>query len=119
MAQRSKGFGKPVYTKKAEVRGQQELQKFSTKFSQNSLSDRFTKMVANPKDISKMSEILEEFAEPYHEFATTYGKRKKLFETAMLAWNLCLIPEDDRASSLAKLIEQEISDDEDRRPRRL
>ena len=61
-----------------------------------------------------MSEILEEFAEPYCEFAITYGQRKKLFETAMLAWNLCLIPEDDRVSSLAKLIEQEISDDEDR-----
>ena len=114
MAERSKGFGKLVYTKKAKARGQKDLQKFANQFSQSPVSDRFTKLVTNPKGISKMSEILEEFAEPYYEFAITYGQRKKLFETAMLAWNLCLIPEDDRVSSLAKLIEQEISDDEDR-----
>lgn len=114
MVERSKGFGKPAYTKKAEVRGQQELQKFADNFSQNPLSDRFTKMVANPEGISKMSEILEEFAEPYYEFAITYGQRKKLFETAMFVWNLCLMPEDDRALSLVELMEQEIYEDEDR-----
>ena len=114
MAERSKGFGKPVYTKKAKARGQKDLQKFANQFSQSPVSDRFTKLVTNPKGVGKMSDILQEFAEPYCEMAETYDQRKKMFETAMLAWNLCLIPEDDRAVFLVELLEKEFSNDRER-----
>ncbi len=51
-----------------------------------------------------MSEVLEEFVEPYLDFAQNRSQREKLFSIAVIAWNLATIPEDERQPMIDQLI---------------
>jgi hypothetical protein len=52
----------------------------------------------------KMSDVMEEFVEPYKQFANTKESYRKLLTTAIAAWNLMLFPEKDRPSKLDDLL---------------
>jgi len=52
----------------------------------------------------KMSEVLEDFVEPYEQFAETKEAYRKLLTTALVAWNVMLFPEKDRSSKLDELL---------------
>ena len=63
------------------------------------------KVITGPTgDGTKMSEVLEEFVEPYLQFAETKEAYQKLITTAIVAWNVMLFPEKDRSSSLDELL---------------
>lgn len=51
-------------------------------------------VVYEPAGREKMSEVLEDFVEPYMEFADTEDGFRKLLNLGMLAWNAALLPED-------------------------
>jgi len=51
-----------------------------------------------------MSEVLEEFVEPYEQFAETKEAYRKLLTTALVAWNVMLFPEKYRQSKLDDLL---------------
>jgi len=63
------------------------------------------KVIIGPaSDGIKMSEVLEEFVEPYRKFAETEEAYQKLLTTAIVAWNVTLFPEKDRLSRLDELV---------------
>jgi len=51
-----------------------------------------------------MSDVLEEFVEPYRQFAETEDAYRKLLMLAIVAWNVTLFAEKDRLSSLDELL---------------
>lgn len=61
-------------------------------------------IIGPPKNGIKMSEVLEEFVEPYRKFAETKEAYRKLLTTAIIAWNVTLFPEKDRSSRLEELV---------------
>ena len=60
----------------------------------------------NPQGEVKMSEILEELVEPYLNFARNFSQREKLFSLALVAWNIALMPENERQQMIDQVIEQ-------------
>jgi hypothetical protein len=63
------------------------------------------KVVHNPAGVAKMSDVLSEFIEPYRESTPdTADAMRKLITTASIAWNTALLPAEERAGKLQKLI---------------
>jgi hypothetical protein len=87
----------------------QHLQRFAKKFLSR-IGDRVDRVVFSPAGAAKMSEVLEEFVEPYVEFADNRSQRQQLLEVAVLAWNLALMPEAERQTMLEEAIDQ-VTDD--------
>ncbi len=52
-----------------------------------------TKVIMNPPGEEKMSEVMLKFIEPYHQFATDDAAEDNLIKTAIMAWNMSLVPE--------------------------
>jgi hypothetical protein len=96
MAKKSRGFAELLKQKHAERTQQNALEKLQKKVQQGLLSKGLAGTVANPQGEVKMSEVLEEFVEPYLDFARNRSEREKLFSLAVVAWNLALIPENER-----------------------
>ncbi len=103
MAKKSKGFRSLLKQQKLINRGEKALNKFEKTFQQRDIANSFTDIVKNPKGEVKMSEVLEDFAEPYLPEADEFEQRKMVFEMAIIAWNLAIIPEYQRQSALDKL----------------
>lgn len=62
-------------------------------------------MIVGPtSDGVKMSEVLEDFVEPYRQFAETKDAYRKLLMLAITAWNVTLFAEKDRPSRLDELL---------------
>lgn len=104
MARKSKGFRSLLKQKKTESIREQTLNGFEQKFQHSEIADSFTDIVKNPQGEIKMSEVLEEFVEPYLLEAIGLNKRKMLFEIAIIAWNLAIMSEEQRKSALEELI---------------
>jgi hypothetical protein len=51
-------------------------------------------LVLEPRGIEKMSEVLEDFVEPYMHSAETEDDFHKLLTLAVIAWNAALLPDD-------------------------
>jgi len=63
------------------------------------------KVIIGPtSDGIKISDVLEEFVEPYQQFAETKEAYRKLLTIAIVAWNVMLFPEKDRSSRLDELL---------------
>ena len=78
---------------------------------QKALKRRFEKKFPNRKVVTgptsdgiKMSDVLEDFVEPYMQFAETKEAYQKLLTTAVVAWNVMLFPEEERSSMLDELL---------------
>ena len=59
-----------------------------------------TKVVYEPAGREKMSEVLEDFIEPYRHTAETEDDFRKLLTLGVLAWNAALLPEDQRRAMI-------------------
>ncbi len=59
--------------------------------------------VENPPGEDKMSEILGKFIQSHTRFATDTPSYKRLVETAVVAWNAALLPQDERANMLTEI----------------
>jgi hypothetical protein len=70
-----------------------------------------TDVVIEPEGQVKMSDVLEQFVEPYLKFARTTDEQRKLFALAALAWNAALLPPVDREKMIAEVIGAAISAD--------
>lgn len=112
MARKSKVFGEILKQERADKIQQKGMKKLQQKVKEGPLGDQFEDMVTNPKGEVKMSEVLQEFVEPYLDLAPTPIQRQQLFDLAVIAWNLALTPENNQQSVLDYLL-QDISKDDD------
>lgn len=96
MAKKSKGFRELLNQTLTEEDIQKGLTKLQKKVRQGPLGNEFAGIVMNPQGELKMSEVLEAFAEPYLEFATSHSQREKIFSIAIIAWNAAIMPEQER-----------------------
>jgi hypothetical protein len=65
-------------------------------------------VVVNPSGEQKMSEVLDEFVEPFKDLfgSDTLEGHRKLLNLAVAAWNIALFPEDEQAQYIEELIEK-------------
>jgi len=74
---------------------QQSYARLKRRVRQGPLGDQ--KIIVEPKGQVKMSEVLEDFVEPYRdEIDDTLEVQRKLLSVAVLAWNAALLPEKER-----------------------
>jgi hypothetical protein len=64
-----------------------------------------TRVVYSPAGREKMSEVLEDFIEPYKDSAPTEDKMRNLLTLGILAWNAALMPEPKRQAFIDEMIE--------------
>jgi hypothetical protein len=64
-----------------------------------------TKFVSNPAGAEKMSDVLTDFFEPYQErIPDTPEAMRKLVTTAIIAWNMAVLPVDARVEKLQSFL---------------
>jgi hypothetical protein len=68
-----------------------------------------SKVVYEPAGREKMSEVLEDFVEPYRDLADTEDAFRKLLNLAVLAWNAALLPEGQRRAMIEETLEAGLS----------
>jgi hypothetical protein len=114
-AKQSKGFGKPVHVAKSDIQSTQQLRKFAKNFENHPLSDRFVGAVINPKGMIRMSDVLEDFTEPYLAIVETHAEREKMFTLAVAAWNAALLPQSESDNMISQFLtsvpDQELATD--------
>jgi hypothetical protein len=63
------------------------------------------KVSVTPKGIEKMSEVIEDFAEPLLADCKSDNEIKKSIQFAVLVWNLTMFPEDEQDRIIQELVE--------------
>lgn len=106
MAKKSKAFSELLRLQKRKPqRPQNPLASLEKKLRKESFP--FEKLVVSPPGEVKMSEVLEDFVEPYREEAQTKEATRRLLTLATIAWNAALYPEPERQG----MIDQVLTDD--------
>lgn len=63
-----------------------------------------SQVVYDPAGREKMSEVLEDFIEPYRDLADSEDTFRKLLLLGTLAWNAALLPEDERRAMIDEIL---------------
>jgi hypothetical protein len=100
MARKSKGFGELLKQERGNQKHQKRLKELQQKLKEGPLAEQLADMVINPKGEVKMSEVIGAFVEPYLDFTEDWSEQEKLFHLAVIAWNLSLMPENERPALL-------------------
>jgi hypothetical protein len=108
MVKRSKGFSKLLKQQRAEPDPQKSLEKLQEKISQSALSHKFAGVVMNPAGEAKMSEVLEDFIEPYSDLLKTRSEHENLIRIAIIAWNIALMPHSKQQSLINRFITHDL-----------
>jgi hypothetical protein len=106
MAKKSKAFSELLRLQKMSQRPQNPLASFEKKLRKESLP--FEKLVVSPPGEVKMSEVLEDFIEPYREEAQTKEATRRLLTLATIAWNVALFPKPERQWMIDKMITDDL-----------
>jgi hypothetical protein len=107
MAKKSKGFGELLRLQRTEQMETESLEMFSEQVQKSGLGQKQVKTFIRPKGQAKMSDALEAFVEPYLEHAETYQATQNLYSMAVMAWNLALVSEEERQSTLDDFIKRD------------
>jgi hypothetical protein len=59
-----------------------------------------SKVVYEPPGQEKMSEVLEDFVEPFSDLGDTEDAYRRLLSLGQMAWNAALLPEDERRAMI-------------------
>ena len=78
--------------RKLELQSQQTL----IERVRRSMPDKPIKALQNPDGLEKMSEVLKDFAQPWLDLARTEEECARVIGLAIIAWNLALMPEEER-----------------------
>jgi hypothetical protein len=104
MARKSKGFSELVQQQQYAQIEQRGMNKLRQKIQNSPIGEKIGGIVTSPEGVVKMSEVLEDFIEPYLDMATNFHDRKTLVGIAVTAWNLALMPASKRQPLLKKFI---------------
>lgn len=112
MAKKSKGFGELLKQQRRNHEGQKALNKFGKDFASSPLAEKVDGIVTNPPGAVKMSDVLDEFVEPYGDDDMTLTERKNLLGLAMVAWNLAILPKPKRQKMMAQFFAESLKVDD-------
>lgn len=106
MARKSKGFNELLQQKQNEEQmATQSFQRLQQKAKQEG-GDTSQEMVRNPKGVAKMSEVLEQFIQPYKDTTEDFADLEALVEMAILAWNISLIAKENRQDAIESMLSE-------------
>ncbi len=106
MAKKSKGFGELLKQQQTNKTPDEAFSDFQQKVQKGVLGNNISGIVTNPQGEVKMSDVLEEFVEPYLPAVNNHSQRQKLFTMAVIAWNAAIMPAQERQSMLDSTIKQ-------------
>ncbi|AFY84990.1 hypothetical protein [Oscillatoria acuminata] len=106
MARKSKAFGEILKQERAATIQEKRLEQLQQKLQKGPFGDQVAGVVNNPKGEVKMSEVLEAFVDPYLPSIRTPIQRHRLFEVAVVVWNLSLMPENERQPMIDNFIDE-------------
>lgn len=97
----SKSRGK----KRKRINDRALYRKLRKKMTQKGLAKDW-QVVYDPEGEVKMSEVILDFVAPYMAELETDEESRKLIGVAVIAWNIALLPEEERAVAVDKLLDQ-------------
>ena len=106
MAKKSKGFSELLRLEKMSQPSKNPKACLSKKLSKN--SSFFDKVIVSPPGEAKMSEVLEEFIEPYREVDETLKETIRLLTLATLAWNMALFAPEQQQEMMDQVLTDEL-----------
>jgi hypothetical protein len=106
MARKSKDFGELLRQERGGLTQEKALEKFQKKVKQGPLAQIAAKFVNSAPGQVKMSEVLEDFVEPYLHEAPSFGDKERLFGIAVIAWNIAIMPESEQQPFIDQMIEE-------------
>ena len=106
MAKKSKAFSELLRLQKMSQGSQNLLKSFEKKLKKESLP--FKEIVVSPSGEVKMSEVLEDFVEPYLESTETKESMRRLLTLGTIAWNLALSPESERQGVIDRVFNDDL-----------
>lgn len=112
MAKKSKGFGELLKQQRRNEKGQKALTKFGQEFANSPLAEKVDGIVTNPPGTAKMSDVLDDFVEPYGDDNMTLAERRNLLGLAMVAWNLAILPKQERQKMMAQFFAESLKVDD-------
>jgi hypothetical protein len=111
LGQRQSGKTGQVSKQRLEQAEKKGIEKLERKLKRSEFGSYF-KTVANPEGEAKMSEVLEDFVEPYLDAADDRHYQEMLYSIAVIAWNLALVPNGEREEMLDEAIREGVRSDD-------
>jgi hypothetical protein len=105
MAKKPKGFQELLRQKLGEKDEQHALKKLQKKLEKRPWGGKFVQTVANPEGVAKMSDVLEDFMEPFLEPGLTLAQLENAFGIGIVAWNIAIIPPEGRQSAIDEVVQ--------------
>lgn len=104
----------------AKLRKEKKRREKRIEASKLKLAERFkeenphpdAKIIIEPPDQVKMSEVIMDFVRPFLEGAPNRQARENMILVTITAWNLCLLPKKEQKKVLAKFQTEESMNDE-------
>jgi len=106
MAKKSKAFSELLRLQKMSQGSEKPLKSFEKKLREKSLP--FKEIVVSPSGEVTMSEVLEDFIEPYRKSNETKGSMRTLLTIGIIAWNLALSPESKRQEMIDRVFNKDL-----------
>ena len=101
MAKKSREFSELVRQQKWEKASNKSFEKLQKTVKRD--FGEGVQMVRNMEGIAKMSEVLKDFVRPYADIPQNKKELQHLLETVVTAWDLALMPEEERETMLGKI----------------
>ena len=97
---------RPKNDRRKQEKRQKRLRHLKRKGERSPLGVPMT-LVVNPPGREKMSEVLEQFADPYMENVTIEDQGlHKLYSLCVLAWNAALLPENQQEEVIDRVVRE-------------
>jgi hypothetical protein len=100
MAKKPKGFSEILLQQQWTNASERSFDKLKKKVNRS--YGRDVELVMNQGEIVKMSEVLEDFVEPYNDDTLNKHGIQMLLSMGVLAWNIALMPKEERIEMVAE-----------------
>ena len=109
MARKSKDFKDLMKQKQSSQDKQKNLEALREKMQGGVFGELAANIPIEPKGAIKMSEVLQQFVEPYLDTVHNLKQCKALLSLAAIAWNAAVMPESEQKTILDTFLEQQLS----------